>query len=855
MKRRLLSLLMALTTVALLTVGILPAGVAADAAGTVDLVVGETPYDGFSIRYLSTAAETEIRPYVLGNDLFAMGRTVCGVLSGYMLKATGKVGAMRPVNDESELTGEKEIQVLLDTAIPGDAFRIAVRDACVTIRGGTLKGLWYGVYDFLERVMGYRFFTESVIVRDNGFVDEGVASVSGGTITAKEAQWEDEPGFAYRSIRGAWFGDTAEAAGRDESTHSYVANYNKVKIQANLASRQNGGDDDKWGVAYPQYGGMKGTVMSHAHAFEYLLQGTDLRGADGGSQPCMTDRATYEATLKGLMDLIEWEYSETGFPIQHTDGVNIDQISVGWNDNTNYCTCADCRAKIAEMGSLTDVYIDFVNRLAAEVAKVYPNIRLMALAYNITTDPPTSVRPAENVDIMYCSPACNSHSLWDVMHGDADCAGPASVGGQDHSQAKNLQNLRGWLALTPHVYAWEYMDNFSCYIAPAAFYRYLYGEFRALHELGVKGIYAETSANHVEARYGFQDLRDYLMGKMLWDPEMSEEEFERHAREFIAWNYAGTSDIRSKAVDDIMEFMQHYEDAAVSENPGCWMNNYSSIKADFNLDYYGEHGDDWQKPLDEAYELSGSEEGRTRIGYLRLINRYLTLSGRYLKEYANGTEASRAAYVEEYKALYGEASHLPTVFLDYYIDWIYQDDTYKSPDTVYTTGDGVDISYCPLAWYNRRDGFFDLDPRYYQVAYVMNDGTPDVFAYERVSNFYAVGIREVPVREGYLFKGWFVNMALTEPFRTGLFGTKVSGGNTYEGLFTVYAGWEPDPSYVPPVPPETDPPETGGPETDKPAGGDDRVSGGMPVWVAVLTGIAGLGAGFGLGALVKRRQK
>ncbi len=765
--------------------GAIPQATILAEAATETVTVNGTDIGEFKIVHLSTATETEIRPFVKGFDQFSLGAGAAAELQTLIAQATGQTLEIVTTDDWVKVAGDKEILLTFDPSVDGDAFAVEVAGSSITITGGIQHGVWYGLYDFLEEALGYRFFGKTMVVQDKTYVDAESANVSGDAIDLVDRAWSETPGFSYRNTSALANTSLAEANGWDEVTHSFFASYNYEGIRSLLSGKLNGGDNDKWAIAYPQYGGMKGTVMSHAHAFESLLAGYNLRGASSSDQPCLADEETYDVLLAEVLELIAWEYGIDGFPIEHTSNFNIDRISLGWNDNTNYCTCDGCLAYIEETGSLTDAYIDYINRIAAVVAEEYPDIQLLALAYNVCTEPPVNVIPAENVDIYYCHYTCNSHSLLDALNG-AECDGPPGLSGMDMSCHETLENLQGWLAVTDNVYIWEYMDGFGSYIAQAPFYDFLYEEFSTLYDLGVKGVYAETRTDwHPEARYGFEDMRDYLMAAMLWDPEMSREEYDTLAKEFIAYYYYGDP---AAEVDEIYDYLVEWDDAGTDENPSCWMNNYSSIKAVNNLEYYAEHGEEMEALLDAALAKVTDETCRARIQYLKVSCRYLTLSGQYVDRYTNGDEASKEAYLQDYQKLHDMAlTDLPTPWLDYYINWLREEyDAY-----IYTTADGVCIDYCPLAWYFARDGFHDVDPYYYTVNFMMNDGTDAVFEAQRIGNFWAVALDENPVRPGYIFRGWYLEEACENEFVFEYGGTKITGANTTDGIYYAYAAWEP----------------------------------------------------------------
>ena len=59
---------------------------------------------------------------------------------------------------------------------------------------------------------------------------------------------------------------------------------------------------------------------------------------------------------------------------------------------------------------------------------------------------------------------------------------------------------------------------------------------RTYAECNVKGIYSELCL-HTYNQPTFEELRAYLFGKLTWNPYMSQEEYERHIREFLQGYY------------------------------------------------------------------------------------------------------------------------------------------------------------------------------------------------------------------------------------------------------------------------------------------------------------------------------
>ena len=58
------------------------------------------------------------------------------------------------------------------------------------------------------------------------------------------------------------------------------------------------------------------------------------------------------------------------------------------------------------------VLLNFVNKVADEVGKKYPDLKIDALAYQYSHKPPKNIRPRDNVQINLCAdqPLCSSTS-------------------------------------------------------------------------------------------------------------------------------------------------------------------------------------------------------------------------------------------------------------------------------------------------------------------------------------------------------------------------------------------------------------------------------------------------------------
>lgn len=496
-----------------------------------------------------------------------------------------------------------------------EGFAFEEKDGDFTITCGTQRGALYAVYTFLEDFVGYRFlpgkvkylYENSVLNIPEGYSDRQV------------------PGFEYRGIN---------MAGVDPEAF--------VELRVNALD--GGGRANDWN------GGGLGTLYIHAHSFAYQMYifeekyssyANDFTNEYHMSQPCMTDEETYEKILDFNFRLIE-EREKDGW---NRFGYHYTQISCSTNDNTNYCPCDRCKAIYETEGSVSGAVIRLANRVAEAMCAVYPELDIYTIAYAGGNVPPRHTRPNENVCVCFCTTGCNNHSLRNTEEcercgGNQRMYAPIYYGGpvETYANAKDMGYLEAWREMTDNLYFWYYSANYNYFMAPAANLFNFYDDIKYLAELGVIGIYAEGSSEPVH--YNFEYLRTYLISKVLWDPFMSEEEYEHHMDEFLMIYYGdGWESIKEYI------FMSNY----ASDINGCWTNNHDSLWDIYNEEYFRDNYKTMAALLDAAYKATDDPDQRARVELTSVHAHFLGLAATYERDWVNGDAETKAEYLERYK--------------------------------------------------------------------------------------------------------------------------------------------------------------------------------------------------------------
>jgi hypothetical protein len=194
-------------------------------------------------------------------------------------------------------------------------------------------------------------------------------------------------------------------------------------------------------------------------------------------------------------------------------------ISVSQNDTADWCQCEACKSLDDAEGSPSASLLRFVNAIADDIEKDYPNVRIDTLAYQYTRKPPKTLRPRRNVIIRLCSiECCFAHPL-------ASCPSAQNV--------RFRADIAAWAPVAPDLYVWDYTPNFAHYEQPFPNFAALQPNVQFFVSNHVKGLFEQ--GNYSSGGYGeMGPLRAYLLAKLLWDPAAN---LQKHIDEFLAAYY------------------------------------------------------------------------------------------------------------------------------------------------------------------------------------------------------------------------------------------------------------------------------------------------------------------------------
>ena len=402
------------------------------------------------------------------------------------------------------------ITLVLDETLGDDSFKITASTAegenqGMIIAGGNGRGVLYGVYNFLQEFASFRAYTPDLEL----FLKDDDIVIWDGILLEYHPVFEMRMNDWYR-----YYYEPVKQSQLERMPYWYVKN--GVNIAHGNWSTWSGDLGYSW-----DYGGL------FVHTIGKLTGKT-------GANPCLCEESLYESALASIRKILA-EKPETTI------------ISVSQNDTTSRCTCEKCAAVDAEEGSPSGLWIRFVNRIAEALEDEYPNLVIDTLAYQHTQAAPKLTKPHPNVCVRLCSFKCHfTHPLT-----DPNCEANKTF----------VKDLEDWSKICDRIYVWDYTTNYRYYIATYATIDVFRENMQFFAEHNVKGMYPQGNYQTISGEFG--ELRAYLLAKLMWDPYMTEEEYNGHMNEFLAAYYGEGWEYIRMYIDKTCEM---YEDSCSNLN-------------------------------------------------------------------------------------------------------------------------------------------------------------------------------------------------------------------------------------------------------------------------------------------------
>jgi hypothetical protein len=234
--------------------------------------------------------------------------------------------------------------------LKNESFFIATDNQHLYIKGGSGKGVLYGVYTLLEDYFGCRKYAD-ITTR---------VPVSKTLHIQQQLMDKQEPAFIYRETY-------------------YPPAFDNEYLEWHKLHRF----EDLWGLwGHSFFKLVPPKTYFSAHPEYYAL----VNGKRAATQLCLSNEQVFNIAVDYFRKAI----------VDHPDAL---YWSVSAEDGGGFCTCDQCSKANAEEGGPSGSLIRFVNRVAAK----FPEQQFTTLAYLNTAKPPLHTKPLNNVYVMLSS--------------------------------------------------------------------------------------------------------------------------------------------------------------------------------------------------------------------------------------------------------------------------------------------------------------------------------------------------------------------------------------------------------------------------------------------------------------------
>ena len=486
------------------------------------------------------------------------------VIVGYNARLALLTGTMEPAANDESFTYQTVGKDLL-------------------IWGGSQRGTMYGVFAFLERELGIHWLTPKC------------------TVLPTHHSWK------LRKL------NHSEKPFLDFRYSNYFVASNVPQWSAHTRENM------KWSPTINEYGNIEAYWGAHtmgefvttkeffgSHPEYFCLR--DGKRYGGYGQLCLSNPEVLEVCKTRLMQFMR-------------RNPNYRIYSLSQNDNFLFCQCDKCKAIEDQYGGHSGLIVWFVNQVADAVKQEFPDKFVGTFAYQYSRQPPTGIKPRENVVIRLCSiECCFAHPL------DAGCP----------QNEKFMCDLKGWAELAPHLFIWDYIVDYAQYIAPWPNFQVLGPNIKVFGDNKAIGVFEE--AQYQSAGAEFDELKAWVVNQLLWNPE---QDVDSLVSIFVKGYYG-------KAAPYVKEYYNLCQSLVKPDlHYGIYIReNHEIYSDDFILKAFA--------ILDKAKQAAESDNIREQVDRVRMQPLYLYCMRHKAASMQDGRWSELKGLMQKYKAMHRE---------------------------------------------------------------------------------------------------------------------------------------------------------------------------------------------------------
>lgn len=405
---------------------------------------------------------------------------------------------------ESATTGKKNIFVGMEnTSEPdrpqNDSFVIETKDGNLYLYGRGKYGTLYAVYEFLENILGIRWFSAygDIKIPKYQILKMKPVKLSGsyafpvrGIQTFFYKDKKNAGFYHFRNRQNILLPETGEIENfmpeLQPKVHTLSAYLNpgiRHKYEHRMAKQLPWIENRNYFTTNPEY---------------FPMNKEGKREPQG--QLCFSNMELRHVLNKNITEQLKLELKR----VKTTSGI----LTIDMNDIVyeKFCWCPECIDLEKKYHSPAGAFFEYLSSFSRLTAKKYPGIKIRTLAYMTTIDPPEKLAFADNMIFIFAP--IYSNMIVPLEH---------------PGNKSTLNSLLHWKQKGGDIWYWHYPLTYLetskfLMVPPLANLNRMVCDIQTMKKLGINGTYFEHDSGGIEERTNFTELQSWLMLKLFQNP-------------------------------------------------------------------------------------------------------------------------------------------------------------------------------------------------------------------------------------------------------------------------------------------------------------------------------------------------
>lgn len=374
---------------------------------------------------------------------------------------------------KSSYNGEKAIILEVNESlnISRQGYMLNICEDSISISSIFEQGVTNGIFSFLEDYLGCMFPAP-----DRDYIPKLA------DIHFSKTHLKKEPEIMWRSV----YTQSSEKSPNLYKKKDYLGWHTKLRLNG-------AGGDDLGNGCHSSFNYIppKEYYKEHPEYFSLYRGKRVFEQGPVSGQLCWTNEDVYKIISEKLFEQMEERRDVHIWDVSQMDT---------WINRGVGCKCKKCREIDKREGSQMGSLLTFINRLADDCAKRFPDNYISTLAYNYTVQPPKNIRPRKNVLIKLC-----------LMPGNA-ASSYANPSGKWAKTAHEVVDK--WSKIADNIMIWDYNVDYHGYFMPFPLIRSMSENNKFYIENNVYAIFHQMA---YETRAQDAEMHAYLFSKLMWD--------------------------------------------------------------------------------------------------------------------------------------------------------------------------------------------------------------------------------------------------------------------------------------------------------------------------------------------------